>query len=853
MLYISPESVVVQPNSEIYFDASLDDLLPEETQVRYFWKTDDSPEVEASFRYYPSTEALGTYSISVRCEIILDPVIEYTATASLIVQNKDFDTTVTIVPESQSGEFGVESSFMAMFDNIRPTTEISGRWYVNDQPTSTPGPVFRYVPDVDGQDINIEYRVTLSETNYNTLELRVSTILSVISRVPSSLSIEPIASIMYCELGQEVRIKPKIHFTPEDAETTFQWHVFDGGGTAGGVDSPAYRQHELVIPSYTENSPGFYALSVKVAGKNIAPTIKQSNKIQLITKIKPTIYLDGIPTTYTQVPGGSAQFIANFWSSTGTLDMFRVDWYKDGIHVSEGPIFDIPNVTGNFGTYVCKVSSNHDSFLPTSVEAECYLEEGSPDKVIINPDIPSVIWYDHNTPFTIDMSFYSTIPPGTKGVTYQWTKNGFWLPNETNESISLRGLVADAGLYSVICYVPDTNGLTGTTSESNFSVVTMTTEPEIEFVASPRSQHTYTGRQVRFSTSLKVDQSVYNVIYEWRKVGSDVVLATTPVINMSISNDSLFGDYTCTATIEARGLKTTSVVSTVSVLASARINPVIQFLESKTFYPLYMDPLLIDPKVKIMPTADMTFKWAKDGNDIGYTSEYYYDPQIIKDDNGPYFVTVSASQTEMTNAAVVSSPSYYVEMVTKKPDIEIIMNSKYVVAIGNYLTIIPTVLADVVGNYEYRWIHAGEIISTTKELSLYAVDSSVYGEYEFHVTISGDDFDTVTATSRTLVSSQSGPGPDPEPGDCIRYIHDLNPSLYMTGGRDEGYIMVGWWVIDEINKALKDNFDWMADPENDRFVYKCELKTLAYGFNTWPDLEIQESKNGYILGRADLT
>lgn len=70
--------------------------------------------------------------------------------------------------------------------------------------------------------------------------------------------------------------------------------------------------------------------------------------------------------------------------------------------------------------------------------------------------------------------------------------------------------------------------------------------------------------------------------------------------------------------------------------------------------------------------------------------------------------------------------------------------------------------------------------------------------------------------------------------------------------RKAGFIWIGWWVLDEIKEALIDKFNWVDDPMNDRFTYKEDMSTLAWGFNTYDNLEVQESRNGYILGREEL-
>lgn len=66
-------------------------------------------------------------------------------------------------------------------------------------------------------------------------------------------------------------------------------------------------------------------------------------------------------------------------------------------------------------------------------------------------------------------------------------------------------------------------------------------------------------------------------------------------------------------------------------------------------------------------------------------------------------------------------------------------------------------------------------------------------------------------------------------------------------------IQVGWWVIDEINSAKKTGFIWQNDPTNDRFKYKIDLATLANAMVIWNDVEVQESRNGYILHKIDIT
>ncbi|UPW37898.1 hypothetical protein ESCO10_00116 [Escherichia phage vB_EcoM_ESCO10] len=78
----------------------------------------------------------------------------------------------------------------------------------------------------------------------------------------------------------------------------------------------------------------------------------------------------------------------------------------------------------------------------------------------------------------------------------------------------------------------------------------------------------------------------------------------------------------------------------------------------------------------------------------------------------------------------------------------------------------------------------------------------------------------------------------------VRYIHPLDH-------RDSGYIWMGWWVMDEIERATVEGLNWKA-PDGTDLKYKCDLKTLSIMLDLYNNVEVQESRNGYILNRADL-
>jgi hypothetical protein len=84
----------------------------------------------------------------------------------------------------------------------------------------------------------------------------------------------------------------------------------------------------------------------------------------------------------------------------------------------------------------------------------------------------------------------------------------------------------------------------------------------------------------------------------------------------------------------------------------------------------------------------------------------------------------------------------------------------------------------------------------------------------------------------------------PESDDCIRYIHPLDH-------RDSAYIWCGWWVMDEIERSFVEGVDW-KNPDGTDLKYQCDLKTLSKMLTVYPNVEVQESRNGYFVNRAML-
>lgn len=68
--------------------------------------------------------------------------------------------------------------------------------------------------------------------------------------------------------------------------------------------------------------------------------------------------------------------------------------------------------------------------------------------------------------------------------------------------------------------------------------------------------------------------------------------------------------------------------------------------------------------------------------------------------------------------------------------------------------------------------------------------------------------------------------------------------------RGTAFAEAGYWVIEEISKAVFFNIDWKTDYST--LKYSDDLKTLAEMFDKYDFVEVQESKNGYIFDKTEI-
>ena len=127
--------------------------------------------------------------------------------------------------------------------------------------------------------------------------------------------------------------------------------------------------------------------------------------------------------------------------------------------------------------------------------------------------------------------------------------------------------------------------------------------------------------------------------------------------------------------------------------------------------------------------------------------------------------------------------------------------------------------------------------------NVYTVDTSSVGSQTIEVTavVTATDYDskTVKTTGQVQVTDKVAPEPEGE----LPYVHPLPH-------RSSAYIWCGWWVMDEIQKMTEEGKDWKTeDPDSKYYLHRYTLQKMM---KDYPEVDVQESRNGYIIHKTAL-
>ena len=240
--------------------------------------------------------------------------------------------------------------------------------------------------------------------------------------------------------------------------------------------------------------------------------------------------------------------------------------------------------------------------------------------------------------------------------------------------------------------------------------------------------------------------------------------------------------------------------------------------------------------------ASATYQWYVDGSPVSEATSATFN----------YTPTTSGVKT-IKCVAQVTATDYDAKEVTSN-EVSLTVNKK---TMNPQVTLTPpsinvqqdasaTFTANVTGAPEeaqiaYSWKKDSSPVEGST--NVYTVDTSSVGSQTIEVTavVTATDYDskTITAEGQVQVTDKVAPEPEGE----LPYVHPLPH-------RTSAYIWCGWWVMDEIQKMTEEGKDWKTDDSDSK--YYLHRYTLQKMMKDYPEVDVQESRNGYIIHKTAL-
>lgn len=242
------------------------------------------------------------------------------------------------------------------------------------------------------------------------------------------------------------------------------------------------------------------------------------------------------------------------------------------------------------------------------------------------------------------------------------------------------------------------------------------------------------------------------------------------------------------------------------------------------------------------PGASATYQWHVDGSPVGEATSATFN----------YTPTTSGVKT-IKCVAQVTATDYDAKEVTSN-EVSLTVNKK---TMNPQVTLTPpsinvqqdasaTFTANVTDAPEeaqiaYSWKKDSSPVEGST--NVYTVDTSSIGSQTIEVTatVTAADYDskTITAEGQVQVTDKVAPEPEGE----LPYVHPLPH-------RTSAYIWCGWWVMDEIQKMTEEGKDWKTDdPDSKYYLHRYTLQKMM---KDYPEVDVQESRNGYIIHKTAL-
>ncbi len=442
---------------------------------------------------------------------------------------------------------------------------------------------------------------------------------------------------------------------------------------------------------------------------------------------------------------------------------------------------------------------------------------------------------------------FTATPSGQTGdgpITYAWTVDD--APQEETSATFSYVLKGPAGQKTI--KVVATNQVAESEPETAEISTTITVQNKTQtttLAVTPGSPDAgVIGTPIEFTAALASQPSGANATYQWHVDGSPVDEATDATFNYTPDTSGV-KKIKCVAQVTAADYDTLSVTS----------NEVSLTVNKKTqTTTLAVTP--DSPPAGVIGTP-VQFTAALASQPLGASATYQWyvdDSQVGGETNATFNYTPTTSGVKRIKCVAQVTAENYNEKEVTSNEVSLTVNKK---TMNPRVTLTPpsinvqqdasaTFTANVTDAPEeaqiaYSWKKDSSPVEGST--NVYTVDTSSIGSQTIEVTatVTAADYDskTITAEGQVQVTDKVAPEPEGE----LPYVHPLPH-------RTSAYIWCGWWVMDEIQKMTEEGKDWKTeDPDSKYYLHRYTLQKMM---KDYPEVDVQESRNGYIIHKTAL-
>ncbi|URY13964.1 capsid and scaffold protein [Shigella phage ESh27] len=432
-------------------------------------------------------------------------------------------------------------------------------------------------------------------------------------------------------------------------------------------------------------------------------------------------------------------------------------------------------------------------------------------------------------------------PDGT--ITYVWTVDD--IAQESTAATMDYTLASPAGTKKI--KVVATNTLSAGDPEIAEASTTITVnkkENNSTVAVTPASPAAVEiGTATTFTANVSNQPSGAAIAYTWKVDGVAVDGQKQSTFEYTPTTEGT-KSITCSVTVTATDYVDKTVESSaVSLTVNKKANSSTLKITPESPTTVFGVPITLTANVSGAPSgATTSFQWSMDDSNIpdATSATYKFTPTEVGSKTLKCTVSVSASNY------VTKEISAEATVVTNNATFNSATISLSPPSVNTTVGGTATLTASVTGapgdtNIVYSW--KKDNVAESNSTNTYSIDTSSAGTHTIKVeaVLTKDNYTskTISSTAEVVIAERTPIEPEGE----LPYVHPLPH-------RTSAYIWCGWWVMDEIQKMTEEGKDWKIDDPGSK--YYLHRYTLQKMMKDYPEVDVQESRNGYIIHKTAL-